>query len=146
MLQEIPIKDESLFEQIGGRNTLIKVHKIFYDRLFEHPWVKLYFKEQSQEVLENQQTDFIQGAMGGPRQYCGKFPIPAHKHIFITYELFDLRHQILKESIQEVGLSPELVERWLKIDWAFREAICKTSISECEGRFKTDTIIAFDKP
>jgi hypothetical protein len=85
-------------------------------------------------------------AMGGPQMYCGAFPIPAHKHMNITNELFDLRHGMLKDSLQEAGVPQELAEKWLKIDVSFRTGIVKKSVDDCQKRFMTDDILDYSKP
>ncbi|PCJ16357.1 MAG: group 1 truncated hemoglobin [Candidatus Cloacimonadota bacterium] len=137
---------ESLYDKIGGRKTLEKVHKVFYTRLLKHEWLKLFFRGINQTILENQQSDFICEAMGGPKCYSGKFPIPTHKHMLITDEQFMIRHKILEESILFCGVSKELSLAWLKIDKAFQAGICKKSIDECEKRYATDKLLAFPKP
>ena len=138
--------ERSLFDKIGGFEILKKVHKIFYDKIYADEWLGQFFKEIKQETIENQQTDFMAQAMGGPQKYSGAFPIPAHKHMNISAELFEYRHQLLKASLLEAGLADENIEAWLKIDGAFRRGIVKASLSECEPRFKTDDILDFPKP
>ena len=51
--------------------------------------------------------------MGGPRAFYGRLPIPAHEHMYITQEMFELRHGMLRESIEEHGISGQLMEEWL---------------------------------
>lgn len=139
-------KQLSLFEQIGGKLTLEKVHKIFYDLIYQHPWIGQYFQAVPQDIIEAQQTDFMTAAMGGPQEYQGKFPNPAHKHMHITGELFDLRQSLLKKAIEEAGVPAEPALKWLKIDAAFRKGIVKDSLSECEKRYATDEILDFPNP
>ena len=139
-------KINSLFDRIGGRPTLEKVHKIFYDKIYAHPWIGEYFKEIQQDIIEIQQTDFMSQAMGGPAIYCGKLPIAAHKHMFINIELFELRSQLLQDSIREVGLKKEEEEAWMKIDQAFKKGIIKNSLSDCQLRFNSDEIVNFSNP
>ncbi len=139
-------QNSTLFERIGGRETLERVHKHFYDLVYKDPWIGLYFQEVPQETIENQQSDFMMKAMGGANRYCGKLPIPAHRHMFITNELFDLRTRLLREAIRSVGLSPELEEEWIKIDNAFRKGIVKNSLNDCQKRFETDEIANFSPP
>jgi truncated hemoglobin YjbI len=142
----IQINGKSLYEAVGGKPTLEKVHKIFYDKIYKHPWIGQYFKDVPQKIIETQQTDFMSDLMGGPSKYCGKLPVAAHKHMFIEEELFQLRSQLLRESLQEAQLSTECIEAWLKLDGAFKKGILKNSISECEKRFATDEILAFPNP
>ena len=136
----------SLFERLGGYDTLRKVHKIFYDKVYADAWIGQYFKDVKQETIENQQTDFMAQAMGGPDMYSGAFPVPAHKHMNITEELFEYRHELLKASLKEAGVNEENASAWLRIDGAFRKGIVKKSVSECEVRFKTDEILDFPRP
>ncbi len=57
----------------------------------------MYFKEIDQEIIETQQVDSMTSALGGPKVYCGKLPIPAHKNMFIWTDLFELRHDLLSQ-------------------------------------------------
>jgi hemoglobin len=136
----------SLYDQLGGRETLQRVHRIFYDKIYADAWIGQFFKHIDQTTIENQQTDFMAQAMGGPQAYFGAFPIPAHKHMNIGNELFDLRHGMLRDSLKEAEIPPELADKWLKIDGAFRTGIVKKSMDDCEKRFYTDTIVSFEKP
>lgn len=135
----------TLFEQIGGRETLKKVHKKFYDDLFAHPGLVVWFEGVNQEHIENQQTDFMQKAMGGENQYAGKTPRSAHQNMFITQELFDLRHDMLANAVREFVKDEDAVAKWLKIDYSFRMAVVKESIDECEKANPSQKILAFDK-
>lgn len=142
----ILINGKSLYDSIGGKPTIEKVHKVFYDKIYKHPWIGQFFKNVPQKVIEQQQTDFMSDLMGGPSNYCGKLPVPAHKHMYIDEELFQVRSDILKESLVECGISKECIEAWLKLDGAFKKGILKKSISECEKRFPTDEILFFKNP
>lgn len=139
-------EDSTLFAQIGGRPVLQRVHKIFYDKLYAHPWLKHFFKGIKQESIENQQTDFMTSNMGGGKIYSGQLPVNAHKHLYISKELFEIRHELLRDSIREAGLAPDLMERWLRIDRAFERSTVKQDSSQCQKRFFTDEIIIVSKP
>lgn len=135
-----------LYERLGGKATLQRVHRIFYDKLYAHAWLRGFFAGVDQKVIESQQTDFMAQAMGGPDVYCGKFPVPAHRHMFITEEAFDLRHALLEESLREANVPEALRASWLKIDGAFKGRLVKSRVEECEGRFKTEPILIVPKP
>lgn len=137
---------DTLFDALGGNATLVRVHRIFYDKLYAHPWLKGFFVGIERHVIEQQQTDFMTSAFGGPDRYQGKFPVPAHQHMYITAEIFDLRHAMLEQSLEEAGIAPDLRARWLKVDGAFRGKMCKESVSECKGRFKTEPILVVPRP
>jgi hemoglobin len=140
----IPIN--KTFEELGGRPILEKVAKIFYDKVYEDNWIGEYFKDVDQKVIEEQQVDFMSMALGGPKVYLGKLPVPAHKHMMISDELFVLREKLLDQAFVEAKACQELINRWRKIDQAFKAKIVKKSLAECEKRFKTDEIMDFPKP
>lgn len=134
------------FEKMGGRNSLIRINKVFYDKVYEHPWLQNYFKEIPQQHIEDQQIDFMQKVLGGTNVYVGKTPAATHNHMFIPNELFDVRKQLLIEAFEETNANAELVDKWLALDESFRRLIINKSLDECTPRFKTDPILNFPKP
>lgn len=118
----------TIFDAVGGLPTLQRVHKIFYDKVYAHPWLKLFFEGYSQIAIENRQTTFMAMKMGGDVVYMGKDIKVAHETMYITQELFEIRRALLDESIQEAGVTGELRARWLKIDSAFMKSIVKDSL------------------
>lgn len=134
------------FNRIGGRESLIAINKVFYDKVYKHPWLKLYFENIPQQHIEDQQIDFMQKVLGGENLYVGKAPPSAHQHMFIPNELFDIRKKLLIESFEELNSHPELVTKWLTLDESFRKILVKETPAECIPRFKTDPILKFDAP
>jgi hemoglobin len=120
---------QSLFKAVGGLTTLQTVHKIFYDKIYAHPWLKEFFQGHDQTAIENRQTTFMAWKMGGDVAYLGKDLKMAHRQMYITQELFDIRQALLKESLQEADVPEHLATRWLKIDSAFKRQIVKDSIA-----------------
>ena len=137
---------DTLFDELGGMPCLERVHKIFYDKLLDHPWLKGFFEGQDRWVLESQQSDFMSVLFGGPKIYGGRMPKYAHIHLFVPEEVFLLRHELLGQSLTEVGILPDLKERWLKYDMGMKKALVKDSISECAGRFKSEAVVVVEKP
>jgi len=137
----------SLFEQVGGYPTLERVHKIFYDKIYAHPWLGRFFQGHNQIAIENRQTAFIAEKMGGPRRYLGKEPKMAHRQMYITDELFDLRQALLGDSLREAGVPDELAQKWLKIDNAFRRQIVKPTVADFyKTTFKYEKRVIIPKP
>lgn len=138
--------NKSSLEDLGGRTLLERAMKEFYDRVYEHPWLGLYFQHVEQEVIEKQQVDFMIGAFGGPKSlYSGRLPVEAHKNMFVSEELFELREKMLVEALKKVNAPQELIDRWLKIDEAFKSGIVKKRVEDCERTFATEEIIGYEK-
>ncbi len=119
---------QTLFDAVGGLSTLQRVHKIFYDKVYAHYWLKHFFTGHSQEAIEYRQTTFMAERMHGPVEYWGKDMKYAHEAMYITQELFEVRHALLEEALCEAGIPADLRERWLRIDSAFMRQIVKGSI------------------
>lgn len=134
-------------DEIGGKACVERVHKILYQKLLSHPWLKGFFVGLELWHLEEQQNDFMADLFGdSPKRYEGRFPMNAHQHLFITEEVFMIRHNLLAESITEAGVSDELKARWLEYDMGMKGAIVKDSVDECEGRYRVEKIIVVPKP
>ncbi len=128
------MRKTSLFDQVGGLPTLERVHKIFYDKAFAHPWLGKYFEGHSQAFLERRQTEFMAEKMGGPVEYRGRDPYLAHRAMYIPPELFRLRSRLLEEALEEAGVPEALRRRWLRIDNAFHRQIVNPSVADFYSR------------
>ncbi|WP_455216818.1 group I truncated hemoglobin [Kaarinaea lacus] len=118
---------QNLYEAVGGLPTLQKVHKIFYNKVYAHDWLKQFFEGFNQQIIEDKQTSFMGEKMGGPR-YLGKPLKQVHENMYISSELFELRHRLLQESLEEANVDPKLSDRWLRIDNAFMKQVHKPSM------------------
>ncbi len=127
-------KKTSLFEAVGGLETLRRVHRRFYDKAFAHPWLGKYFEDHNQRFLEERQTEFMAEKMGGPVKYRGKDPYLAHRAMYIPPDLFELRSRLLAEALEECGVPEPLRRRWLRIDAAFRRQIVNPSMADFYAR------------
>lgn len=125
---------------------VLKINKAFYDKVYQDLWFKDIFAVIKQEIIETQQTDFIVGALGGPRRYCGRNPKDAHPHMVITEEMWEVRERFLIEAFNETNCPQEIRERWIKIDESFKRAIIQPDPEKCKKRYNTDQIINIPNP
>ncbi len=134
------------FAEIGGTRCLERVHHILYDKLLSHAWLKQFFGDRERWHLESQQTDFMTGILGGPKVYGGRTPMSAHMHLYITEEIFALRHEMLAQSLIEAGVPQHLHDVWLNVDGNMKRALVKQSPEECRGRYNNEAVINVPKP
>jgi len=135
------VGEKSLFERLGGRITLDKVHKDFYDYLYEDPVLSFYFKHVEQDFIEKTQSDFMGVRFGGPPEYRGLGVKDAHSYMFIKPEHLELRQVFLKKALVKNGVAEDLMEEWLKIDHAFWQQIEKKDLSDCKKRYTTQEFL-----
>lgn len=136
----------SLFERLGGRPTLARVHEVFYTLLFADPWLRQFFAGKDSGHLARQQTDFMAGPMGGPNTYVGKTPRFIHRHIFITTEVFEARAAILRRALEACEVPPALRDEWLALDQRLKCAVLKFSRDECSPGGPDRQILDVPKP
>lgn len=121
---------KTLLDAVGGLPRLQQVHKIFYDKVYAHPWLGKFFEGYSQSAIENRQTAFMAWKMGGDVEYMGKELKLVHETLYITPELLELRSRLLDEAIEACGVPDDLRKRWLRIDEAFGKSVAKHSKEE----------------
>ena len=138
--------DSVTYEAMGGQSALVKINKIFYDKIYQHPWLKQYFSAIPQDRIEHQQVHFMQRVLGGPNTYMGKTPPMAHRHMFISEELFQLRQELLVASFDEANAHPALREKWLALDEVFKKNIVKASPADCIPRLSTEGVLNYPNP
>ena len=136
----------TLFDELGGTACLERVHRIFYGKLLAHPWLRGFFHGKDRDHLESQQTDFMTGMFGGPKCYFGRAVGCAHIHLFISDEVFTLRHGLLADSLAEAGVPATLAERWLAHDRSMKRALIKETPADCKGRFANEEPVIVPKP
>jgi hemoglobin len=135
------MRSVSLYDRVGGRPTLERVHALLYSRIYADPVLKQFFKDVPRDRQEKQLTDFMSGALGGPKAYVGKHPRQAHTHLYITPEMFDTRHHMLAQSLIDAKVPHTFHDEWLRTDRAFRRMLVKGSVQECTPRFNGEAII-----
>lgn len=129
-----------MFEEVGGINVLRRVTKVFYDKVYEHGWLKKYFENIDRDHIASQQAEFMQGVLGGPQIYRGRTPGTAHPHIEITVKAFDLRQELLRQTLVELRIAPPIAKKWLALDEAFRKRLVKDKAA-CTKRYGNDDLV-----
>ena len=140
------LKHREIYDAVGGRATLERVHKRFYDDLYADPWLGQFFGEVAQEEIEAQQTDFMSSIMGGPKSFVGQSPQAAHRHMLITTEMLELRTEFLDRALRAEGIPEAARLAWLDLDASFRNAIAKQRIEECVQRYTFEPILVAHRP
>jgi len=138
---------QSMLDAMGGLAVMERIHTAFYDKVYAHPWLGKFFEGHNQRAIELRQTQFMAEKMGGDVPYPGKALPLVHRHMYITEELLEVRQGLLREAIEEEGLSAPLVERWLRIDHAFWRKIKNNSFSVFKQTdFKYEKPVVIEKP
>lgn len=127
---------------IGGPTAVRRIVQSFYDALFADVILSQFFEGVTKEHQVDQFTDFLIQFLGGEKNYRGRMPQDAHTHLYITEEHFLIRHEMLANSLKRHSAPENIVKLILQMDQSFYDRIVKKSVDECEGRYKTEKIIA----
>ena len=124
-----------------------RVHKVFYDKVYAHPWLSQFFEGHDQAAIELRQTQFMAEKFGSDTLYPGRELELAHRRMYLTGELLELRKDLLREALVEEQVPEQLIMRWLKIDYAFWSKIKNKSLESFkEIELKNQKPVIVDPP
>lgn len=91
---------ETLYERLGGKESIAAVVDRFYDRMLDDERVSHHFEDVDMQQQRAQQTLFLCSLTGGPVEYTGEDMEPAHDHLGITEAEFDVTVDHLEAALE----------------------------------------------
>ena len=131
------------FEKIGAEK-LRAVIADFYDRVFTDVMIGFLFEGKSKQTLIQREYEFTAGFLGGDVKYTGRPMRVAHAQSPIFGGHFERRLQILRETMRDHAVDPEVQKVWLDHSYALREQITSDKGSECKDTSAVKTEVAPD--
>lgn len=120
---------KTLFEEIGGYASVEALIDRFYERVLADPMLKPFFENTDVDKLLRMQTAFFSLALGGPEP---KFEISlyeAHQGRGIGVEHLTRYTEHLIETLNEVGVREEQMQRiYERISTFSNDILGETSI------------------
>lgn len=100
----------SLYERIGGEQTIMAAVDIFYDKVITDELTRPFFDDIDMAAQSRKQVAFMAWAFDGPKAYRGRDLRAAHAHLALADEHFDavLRH--LEATLHELGVGDDLIQ------------------------------------
>jgi len=120
-----------LFSKIGEaklREVLID----FYARVFDDVMIGFLFQGKDRQRLIDREYEFTANFLGGDVRYSGRPMRTAHAQSPIFGGHFERRLQILRETLRDHGVDPEVQKAWLEHSYALRPQITRDKGSECK--------------
>lgn len=126
-MAELPLArklDSAFLERLGGESRLEALLIEFYERQARDILIGFFFDGRDLVDIARRQKSFLLKVMGVTHHYTGKAPQNAHRSLPpILAGHFDRRLKILQELLEEKGLSPQDVQRWVELERSFRPTI-----------------------
>jgi hemoglobin len=120
----------SLFDQIGA-DGLRRVIADFYDRLFADVMIGFLFAGKDKQRLIDREYEFTAHFLGADVGYTGRPLRQAHARSPILGGHFERRLQILRNTLSDHQVAPEVQTRWLEHTLALRAQVTADQGSEC---------------
>ncbi len=106
----MPDKQQTLFERVGGEQTIRELIHEFYDRVIADPDLKPFFKNTSMGKLRRMQREFFSAALDGPITYTGRPLSYVHHGRGITKHHFALYVDHLIDTLRGRGINDQDVQ------------------------------------
>jgi len=120
----------AFFDKIGP-DTLRAVITDFYSRVFDDVMIGFLFIGKDRRRLIEKEFEFIGKFLGGDIKYTGRPMRAAHARVPIMGGHFDRRLQILRETLADHDVDPEVREVWIGHTLALRSQVTEDGASEC---------------
>jgi hemoglobin len=119
-----------LFAKIG-ETKLREVLTDFYSRVFGDLMIGFLFAGKDRQRLIDKEYEFTAQFLGGDQPYSGRPMRVAHAQSPIFGGHFERRMQILRETLRDHAVDPEVVASWMDHSYALRPQITRDKGSEC---------------
>lgn len=100
-------KQKTLFERVGGEQTISNLIHEFYDRVLADPELKPFFENVSMGKLRRMQREFFSAALDGPITYSGRPLSHVHHGRGITNHHFSRYVGHLIDILQDQGINDQ---------------------------------------
>jgi hemoglobin len=121
-----------LFDHIGPER-LRAVLTDFYGRVFDDVMIGFMFRGKDRQHLIDREYELTAALLGAPGvTYTGRPMRAAHAQHTIFGGQFERRLQILRETLRDHGIDPEVQRAWIDHQLALRGQITRDRGSECD--------------
>ena len=103
-------KQQTLFERVGGEQTIRELIHEFYDRVVDDPELKPFFINTSMDKLRRMQREFFSAALDGPTTYTGRPLSYVHHGRGITKHHFALYVGHLIQTLKSLEIDEQHVQ------------------------------------
>lgn len=124
-------RDSALFDRIGPAALRAAITE-FYARVFPDVMIGFMFAGKDRQHLIDREYEFTAALLGAPDvRYTGRPMRTAHAQHTIFGGHFERRLQILRETLRDHAVDPDVQRVWIDHQLALRSQITRDRGSEC---------------
>jgi len=127
--------NKSLFEVLGGFETLNLVIDNLYDRILADREINAFFRHTNLKALKKSQAKFFAQAMGGPKLYDGASMRDAHAKMGIKDSHFNRVAEHLVGVLQDLGVSSDHINQVVALVGPLKAEIVQPESQENAKRY-----------
>jgi hemoglobin len=140
------MKSPELFDKIGG-DALRAAIVEFYRRVFGDVMIGFMFAKSDRQRLIDREWELIAALLGAPGvTYAGRPMRTAHAAHVIFGGHFERRMQILRETLRDCGVDPDVQAAWIDHSLSLRSQVTRDRGSECGESPSAGLAIAVPPP
>ena len=109
-IESMTDQSQSLFDRIGGEETVSSLVEEFYDRVLGDDELAPFFEETDMEKQRRMQREFFGAALGAPIKYSGRPLNEAHAGLGIELRHFQLFVGHLLDTLKRFNFSEREVD------------------------------------
>lgn len=128
------MQEQTLFVRLGGEVVLRAIIDRFVNRLFDDLMIGYLFRAADRERVKAKEYEFAARHLGATVPYSGRPIKEAHRAHRITGGQFMRRVQILKETLAEFRVPPEVSEAWISDTLSLQAEITDNALDQCDPR------------
>lgn len=126
------MKPPALFDRIGP-DALRLVLTEFYRRVFDDVMIGFFFRGKDRQHLIDREYELTAALLGAPGvTYTGRPMRAAHAQHAIFGGQFERRLQLLRDTLRDHAVDPDVQRAWIDHQLALRPQITRDRGSECD--------------
>jgi hemoglobin len=123
--------EPSMYERLGGEAALRAIIDDFVERVFEDIMIGFFFRNADRKRIKELEFQHAAEHLGGPQRYRGRPLDTAHAAHRIMGGQFARRKELLRQTLADHGVAPDIALAWLAHTEALRSLITAQPGGQC---------------
>lgn len=123
----------SLYEALGGEESMDLVVDLFYQRILSDKRISHYFEDMDIAKQRQHQKAFISQLLGGPQHYSGRSMREAHAHLKLNEADFNAVAGHLVATLEQLRIPQLSIDTVINVIAGFEHDIV-TNTQPADGR------------
>lgn len=120
-----------MYDRLGGEPGVRAIIADFVDRVFDDIMIGFFFRNSERERIKEFEFQHAAEHLGGPVIYAGRPLQAAHARHRIMGGQFARRKELLRKTLVDHAVPPDIMEAWLAQVESLRALITADPGSQC---------------